>query len=97
MAGPSKVRLALLQNCNLQSSGGRNEVDSGRDYEAAPVVASDGSKLKINFFDSIFPKLLTLKMIYKKIEQSGCGSVGRIVASYKRGPQFESRHRQNLY
>ena len=27
---------------------------------------------------------------------SGCGSVGRAVASDTRGPQFESRHRQNF-
>ena len=26
---------------------------------------------------------------------SGCGSVGRAVASDTRGPQFESSHRQN--
>ena len=33
-----------------------------------------------------------------KISQkgSGCGSVGRVVASDTRGPQFESSHRQNL-
>ena len=28
---------------------------------------------------------------------SGCGSVGRVVASDTRGPQFESSHWQNLY
>ena len=28
---------------------------------------------------------------------SGCGSVGRAVASNTRGPRFESSHRQNLY
>ena len=28
---------------------------------------------------------------------SGCGSVGRLVASDSRGPQFESSHLQNLY
>ena len=27
---------------------------------------------------------------------SGCGSVGRAVASDTRGPRFESSHRQNL-
>ena len=27
---------------------------------------------------------------------SGCGSVGRAVASDTRGPQFKSSHRQNL-
>ena len=27
---------------------------------------------------------------------SGCGSVGRAVASYVRGPQFESSHWQNF-
>ena len=27
---------------------------------------------------------------------SGCGSVGRAVASDARGPQFESSHRQNI-
>ena len=28
---------------------------------------------------------------------SGCGSVGRAVASHTKGPQFESSHWQNLY
>ena len=28
---------------------------------------------------------------------SGCGAVGRAVASDTRGPQFESSHWQNLY
>ena len=28
---------------------------------------------------------------------SGCGAVGRAVASDTRGPRFESSHRQNLY
>ena len=28
---------------------------------------------------------------------SGCGSVGRAVASDTRGPRFESSHRQNLF
>ena len=28
---------------------------------------------------------------------SGCGSVGRAVASKSRGPQFESRHGQKIY
>ena len=28
---------------------------------------------------------------------SGCGSVGRVVASDIRGPRFESSHWQNLY
>ena len=31
-----------------------------------------------------------------KPEGSGCGSVGRAVASDTRGPRFESSHRQNL-
>ena len=30
-------------------------------------------------------------------EGSGCGSVGRAVASDTRGPRFESSHRQNIY
>ena len=33
----------------------------------------------------------------KKMPGSGCGSVGRAVASDSRGPQFKSSHRQNLY
>ena len=28
------------------------------------------------------------------LEGSGCGSVGRVVASNTRGPRFESSHRQ---
>ena len=28
---------------------------------------------------------------------SGCGSVGREVASDTRGPRFESRHQKNLF
>ena len=28
---------------------------------------------------------------------SGCGSVGKAVASDTRGPRFESRHRQSFY
>ena len=32
-----------------------------------------------------------------KIMGSGCGAVGRAVASETRGPRFESSHRQNLY
>ena len=31
------------------------------------------------------------------IVQSGCGSVGRAVASDTRGPRFESSHRQKNY
>ena len=31
-----------------------------------------------------------------KVCGSGCGSVGRAVASDTRGPQFKSSHRQNL-
>ena len=30
-------------------------------------------------------------------EGSGCGSVGRAVASDTRGPRFESSHRQKIY
>ena len=30
------------------------------------------------------------------LEGSGCGSVGRVVASNTRGPRFESSHQQNL-
>ena len=32
----------------------------------------------------------------KKLRGSGCGSVGRAVASDTRGPWFESSHQQNL-
>ena len=28
---------------------------------------------------------------------SGCGSVGRVVASDTRGPRLESRHQKNLF
>ena len=37
------------------------------------------------------PKLVTMKRL-----GSGCGSVGRAVASKSRCPQFESRHRQKF-
>ena len=37
------------------------------------------------------------RIISKLLESgSGCGSVGRAVASKTRGPRFESGHRQNL-
>ena len=41
--------------------------------------------------------LLGLKITIKNIKLgSGCGSVGRVVASDTRGPQFESSHRQKI-
>ena len=41
--------------------------------------------------------LLCGKACLKRLLGSGCGSVGRAVASDTRGPRFESRHWQNLY
>ena len=35
-----------------------------------------------------------LQKVYR--QSSGCGSVGRAVASDTRDPQFQSRHQQNL-
>ena len=43
---------------------------------------------------SFFASLCPFK---QEKEGSGCGSVGRAVASNTRGPQFKSSHRQNLY
>ena len=43
-------------------------------------------------------KIYKAKEARKKLSNygSGCGSVGRAVASDTRGPQFESSHRQNF-
>ena len=41
--------------------------------------------------------LMNLRGERNTFSGSGCGSVGRAVASNTRGPQFESGHRQNLY
>ena len=42
---------------------------------------------------------LEISFLEKKISHqwgSGCGSVGRAVASHYRGPRFESSHRQEI-
>ena len=36
------------------------------------------------------------KIAYKIALGSGCGSVGRVVASKTRGPRFDSSHRQKF-
>ena len=41
-------------------------------------------------------RTLTHRMQTDRNTGSGCGSVGRAVASNTRGPRFESSHRQNL-
>ena len=41
-------------------------------------------------------KLETNKRTNNKMKGSGCGSVGRVVDSESRGPQFESSHRQKI-
>ena len=40
---------------------------------------------------------MSLRLVGNKLLGSGCGSVGRAVASDTRGPWFESSHGQNLY
>ena len=40
---------------------------------------------------------IDLRSKRKGLMGSGCGSVGRAVATDTRGPRFETRHRQNLY
>ena len=46
-----------------------------------------------HYFRRFLPNTSNLKLI---IEGSGCGSVGRAVASESRRPRFESRHRQKF-
>ena len=42
--------------------------------------------------------LQSLMIFYsKQYYGSGCGSVGRVVTSKTRSPQFKSSHQQNLY
>ena len=47
-----------------------------------------------HYFRRFLPNTSNLKLI---IEGSGCGSVGRAVASDSRGPRFESCHRQKNF
>ena len=51
--------------------------------------------IKITEIIKIIPKSYTIKET-KIIIGSGCGSVGRAVASDTRDPQYKSRHRQNI-
>ena len=58
------------------------------------------SKEELYFYVSLypsFPSKLKLKLKQKHLFfGSGCGSVGRAVASDTRGPQFESSHQQKF-
>ena len=61
-----------------------------------PFLNSRGKKnIKITEIIKIIPKSYTIKKT-KTIIGSGCGSVGRAVASDTRDPQYKSRHRQNI-
>ena len=54
-----------------------------------------GSKIKKNFQISV--SIETSMVYHSSLVGSGCGSVGRVVASITRGPLFKSSHWQNLY
>ena len=56
---------------------------------------SDRFQLSLNFGKNL--KKIENKMAKIEMLDSGCGSVGIVVASDSRGPRFESSHRQNLY
>ena len=49
----------------------------------------------ILFFQKYFGIISNSKQTM--VSGSGCGSVGRAVASNTRGPRFESSHRQKFY
>ena len=49
------------------------------------------------YFRHFLTVYLTKLIVKKMLMGSGCGAVGRAVASDTRGPRFESSHRQNLY
>ena len=42
------------------------------------------------------PGLSDVVKIRLLVQGSGCGSVGRVVASHSRGPRFKSSHRQKF-
>ena len=56
------------------------------------------SNIGTTFADpKIKPNYNSVKYYLKIKTGSGCGSVGRAVASNTRGPRFESSHRQKIY
>ena len=55
-------------------------------------AAEDMGREGLKFFSRKISGLLRNRIVVRKAQGSGCGSVGRAVASNTRGPRFESNH-----
>ena len=93
----------------ITSTTGQKQVflfflSSFSDVDVCSVVSLKCSLDQVEALPNVVPRQSTIYISspefesywQKNDEGSGCGSVGRAVASDSRCPQFESSHRQNL-